>query len=233
MAWPPKVDAKELLGLSKEEFESKVAEINTALSQAKTATAAAEAATTQVTAIQEQMAKLEGRLTAPQPVANTMINNQDAPFTRWDEDAEKAFNERMAGVVTPLVQVAMNTQAKMAFSEVAARMGAKDSKYKLVQKLAQELVLKQPIGLQVREDIIENCFKVTLADNFEQIAKDQQARSGSFYMESAINVGQPTVEDTRLPEEKLSQREKDIAAKMGISAKAYAEAKSTMIMEGV
>ena len=232
MAWPPKVDAQELLGLSKEEFTKKVTEINTALEQSKAATEAAAAATSQVTAIQEQMAKLEGRMPV-QPVNTTTTDSAPTTLTRWDEDAEKAFNERMQGVVTPLVQVAMNTQAKMTFSEVAARMAAKDPKYKLVQKLAQELVAKQPIGLQVREDIIENCFKVTFADNFEQIAKDQQARSGAFYMESAVNVGQPSTEDTRPPEEKLSQREKDIAAKMGISAKAYAEAKSTMTVEGV
>jgi hypothetical protein len=232
MAWPPKIDAKELTGLSKEEFAAKVTEINQALTEAAAAQATATSAMTEVAAVRAQLQALEGRTQTP-VVQQPNFSGGPVELPLWSEDADAAFNARMQSVVGPLVAATVQNQSRFVFEDVKSRMVAKDARYRLVADKAKELVLKQPAGLQVREDIIENCFKVMLADNYDQIQKDQAAKSGAFYTESSVNMGTSIIEDTRKPEEKLSDREREIASKMGISPKAYADAKATMNVVGV
>jgi hypothetical protein len=236
MAWPGKVEAEELIGLTKEALGKKLEEINGALAQAAEAKTAATAAGVEVTAIKEQMALLEGRIATAATVKATSTNGNSTENTelpRWDENADAAFEARLSRVVGPIVSATVQNQSRFIISDVSQRMIAKDSRYKLVEDIARRLIANQPPALQVREDIVENCFKVALADNISAIETDRAAKTGKFYTESSVNGGQGPTEDIRPLEDRLSVREKEIAGKMGLTLKAYADAKATLNVVGV
>lgn len=221
MAWPGKVEAKDLIGLSQEELATKLAEINTALTAAQAATTKVEAQELEMTGIKASLAALEGRVQQPVVVNNQSGNQNELPD--WGDDANAAFRAR----INPLVGVTLNVQAELAFQKVAKRLYKQNSKYELLEADVEKFLSKQPLQARTNEEVIENAFKIVYADNIDQIQKDQNARSGKFFIESASNQGTPPKDESD-PNKALSPAELKIATGMGISPETYLKSKQSI-----
>lgn len=231
MAWPGKEPTQEeilkSLGMTKEQFDA----MKSKADKADTLEASLTTQGTEMASIKASLAALEGRVSAPPSRNNGGGNNEDgsggAPNLRdWNEDADGAFTDR----VKPLVGLTLTVQAELVFNRVFKRMTKQSPIYSTLEADAQALVSAQPLNVQINEAVVENCFKVAYANNASQIAADQLAKSGKFFMETGSNQGSGPIADGKKAQ--LTEAEKKAASQLGVTEDKYLEMKAGINIAG-
>lgn len=234
MAWPggKEIDYKAEFGVENKEALlaklAKVSELETLSTTLKTTT---EVQSGELNTIKETLRALELKSTETNNNNNNNNNNQnnnqnvEIPSVQDDENA--AFASRMA----PLYAQTLITAAKFNKMEVVNRLKSSDPYFPKLQKEFEELLKTIPLNQAGHErggELIENAYNVVKGKHLDQILQDTRAGKGEFFIESGSNSGNTGngTENRNTDPTKLTDDEKAIASRMGVSEEAFIKSKT-------
>jgi phage I-like protein len=167
--------------------------------------------------IQEQKEEKAAAIEAAKEAKRAKEERAEAENKDWSNDPEAAFRHSMKPVVKELFeQRAINVKRDVLGEGHEYYTG--DIKTKV-----DSLIAVQPIEQQSNPNIIENCYKVVIADHMKDIL-DGKMKS-RFAAASGSGSNGSRTESTEAEAAKLSEDEKLAARRFGISEVDYAKAK--------
>jgi len=181
-----------------------------------------ETVTRQNELIQNLTESLNAMKTRSEPVqsVSTPENPRQPELTEWGIDADKAFQERIA----PLVGTTLDTRAMIAKRNVMDNLSAQYHDWHLFNDEIDEISKSSPLQSKVLEDFWRNCYFAVKGKHHDDIIRDQNQKSGKFWIEPAGNAvmmrNEPEKKD---PVESLTAEQKRIAEGLGVPLKTYAE----------
>lgn len=159
------------------------------------------------------------------PYEPTPPQTQSAPvqaqFTDWGDDADKAFQERIA----PVIGTTLDTRAMMAKRNVMDNINALHHDWHLFSDEIDEISKSSPLQSKVLEDFWKNCYFAVKGKHHDEIIRDQNQKSGKFWTEPASSSVMVREETPKDPVESLTDEDKRIANGLGVPLKVYAENK--------
>lgn len=232
MAWPSKVEAKDILGMETAEFQTQLNKVNEI-----------EAVKTEVGEMKGILSNIQASLatlnTRPNPAP--VQNNNPAPVVEevsFLDDPEAAVNDRINKRVTPIITATLDTRAAMEFDRVGNAI-VRDDKGNSSRKFPywdvyrdeiKKLVDEQPLAHRCNPAIIENAYKVVVGNHVEDISNHRVKGTGMFAVESASNNG-ITRGGTKIDE--LSEVDKIQASKFGMKPEDWLKAKGKLEYVGI
>jgi len=201
---------------------NKATELETALANSNV-----ELATTK-----QKLQELEGRSSNNNNNQNNNINNnnnnQNEP-PRWDEDADAAFQHR----VTPILGQNLTFQADMIYERVTERLRSTEPLFEKLKSEFDEELKKAPLAAKANRLFVENCFNVVYGRHREDIRRDQQAGSGTFFVESGRNqVNSFNTNNRPDPSKTLTEDEKKEARKFGLTDEQWLKTRNAIKFVG-
>jgi hypothetical protein len=142
-------------------------------------------------------------------------------LTDWSEDADKAFQERSA----PLVGTVLDTRALIAKRNVMDNLNAQYHDWHLFNDEIDEISKNSPLQSKVMEEFWRNCYFAVKGRHHDDIIRDQNQKSGKFWIEPASSAVMMRDETPKNPEDSLTAEDKKIAEGLGVPLKNYAENK--------
>lgn len=233
MAWNNKPDKDEL---AKEMFGEDAAAVKAKLAKLESIeTAVKESRTT----IERQNALIETltnnikemRVTSPyeptqQPQPQPQPTNQRID---WSEDADGAFNQRVA----PLAAATLQTSSSLARREAMESLNDQYHDWYLFAGEIDELSKNSPMNQKVQPEFWKNCYFVAKGKHHDEIIRDQNMKSGKFYVETAGNSVVIDNKKDKIDADSLTEQEKKVALGMGLSLERYAEIKANGVRVNV
>lgn len=231
MAWPggKEIDYKAEFGVENKEALlaklAKVSELETLSTTLKTTT---EAQSGELNTIKETLRALELKSTETNNNTNQNQNqNQNVEIPSVADDENGAFAARMA----PLYAQTLATTAKLNKAEVVNRLKASDPYFPKLEKEFNELcktITLREAGHERGNEIIENAYNIVKGKHLDEILQHQRAGKGEFFIESGSNSGNTGngAENRNIDPTKLTDDEKVIASRMGVSEEAFIKSKT-------
>lgn len=172
-------------------------------------------------------AHLEKAAKPVEPVVNNNGGGEGNEPPDWSTDPDGAFKAGMR----PVAGVALTAQAFAVRTDVFSDT-EKYKYYPALKKEIDEYIKKQSLNMQINPEVIENCYKVILAENMDKIIQDTEKKEGRFYLESGSSrTNTEIVDKTKLPAEKqLSAKELEVCKKMKITPADYLVEKNKMVV---
>lgn len=234
MAWGKETNYQEEFGVaSKEELLARLAEVNTLKTQNETLQTKLTTQEAEVNTVKATLASIEERVKTIQVTPpgnnnnNNNNNNVEIPSVQDDENA--AFAARMA----PIYAQNLNTTAMVVEDQVFRRIGATDPRFAKFEKEARDLLHSAHISARANmgvnpttkktyaEELVENCYLIVKGRHTDNIVQDTVAGKGEFFVESGRNSGNGGTNPNPPDPTVLTDDDRKIIAKMGVSEKVY------------
>jgi hypothetical protein len=156
----------------------------------------------------------------PPPIQSvTTPDNQGPKLREWSEDADGAFQDRAA----PIVGTVLETRAMIAKRNVMDNINAQYHDWHLFNDEIEEISKGSPLQSKVQEEFWRNCYFAVKGKHHDDIIRDQNQKSGKFWLEPASSAvmmrDEPEKKD---PVDMLTAEEKKIAEGLGVPLKDYA-----------
>lgn len=233
MAWGKEVNYKEEFGVdSKEELLARLAEVNTLKTQNETLQTKITTQEANLNTVKATLESIEQKVATMKPVevnngGNNNNGNVEIPSVQDNEDA--AFAARMA----PIYAQNLNTTAMVVEDQVFRRIGATDPRFAKFEKEARDLLHSAHISARANmgvnpvskktyaEELVENCYLIVKGRHTDNIVQDTVAGKGEFFVESGRNSGNGGTNPNPPDPTVLTDDDRKIIAKMGVSEKVY------------
>lgn len=234
MAWGNKdINYKEEFGVeSKEELLARLAKVSTLETQNATLQTKLTTQEAEVNTVKATLASIEEKVNTFKPVevnngGNNNNGNVEIPSVQDNEDA--AFAARMA----PIYAQNLNTTAMVVEDQVFRRIGATDPRFGKFEKEARDLLHSAHISARANmgvnpttkktyaEELVENCYLIVKGRHTDNIVQDTVAGKGEFFVESGRNGGNSGTITNPPDPTVLTDDDRKIIAKMGVSEKTY------------
>lgn len=178
---------------------------------------------TTLTGIQETLQALQAKLSGPvkQEQGSNNDNTHDTDETTdWLMEPEKAATKLIDSKVGSVAVLAANMRSDMNYSNFKSTGPRGFSKF---EKEIKEMYDKEPLATRCNPKLIENIYKIVVADHIDEIAKTGE----TFFVEPTTG-GKPSGTDTpkKKPEELLTKDELEQCTKWGIAPEDYLKEKS-------
>lgn len=216
MAWTGKVDPKELIGMTPEELQAKLAKIEAFDAKFGDIT---ELIKTQNTTIEALTTSIkEAKVTSPYSEPDRKTDPEPRKRPEWGDDADAAFADRVA----PLASLTLDTRGALARRSIQDEVASNDNDWHLFAAEIDELAKNEPMQSKAGENFWRNVYYVVKGKHANEIAQDRINKTGKFYTESANSI---TVrkEEKKTPVEELSDEQVKFANKMGVPLEQYAK----------
>lgn len=212
---------KEMLA-SFEEIKTKAAKVDTLETNFATAN-------TELAQVREKLTALEAG-NRNNNNNNNNNNNQNEPDYNWAEDADDAFNKR----AKPLVGMTLGLQAELVYDRVVGKLEKEDPYFPVLRKEWDEMLGKEKnLQNKASQLYIENCYNVVFARHRNEIFRDRDAKSGTYFIETGRNQANNNTNVNIVDNSKtLSDEEKKEAAKFGVSPEKWLETRNKMKFVG-
>lgn len=234
MAWGGKeTNYQEEFGVaSKEELLARLAEVNTLKTQNETLQTKLTTQEAEVNTVKATLASIEEKVKTIQPGQQQQQQQQtrenvEIPSVMDNEDG--AFAARMA----PIYAQNLNTTAMVVEDQVFRRIGATDPRFGKFEKEARDLLHSAHISARANmgvnpttkktyaEELVENCYLIVKGRHTDNIVQDTVAGKGEFFVESGRNGGNSGTQQVVTDPTILTDDDRKIIAKMGVSEKTY------------
>lgn len=232
MAWGNKdINYKEEFGVeSKEELLARLQEVNNLKTQNETLQTKLTTQEAEVNTVKATLASIEERVKTIQPVQQQQQQtreNVEIPSVQDDENA--AFAARMA----PIYAQNLNTTAMVVEDQVFRRISTTDPRFGKFEKEARDLLHSAHISARANmgvnpttkktyaEELVENCYLIVKGRHTDNIVQDTVAGKGEFFVESGRNSGNSGNSEVKTDPTILTDDDRKIIAKMGVSEKVY------------
>jgi len=234
MAWGTKdINYKEEFGVeSKEELLARLAEVNTLKTQNQTLETKLTTNEANLNTVKATLLEIEEKVKTLQPVAvnnNNNNNNNNVEIPSVNDDENAAFAARMA----PLYAQNLNTTALVVEDQVLRRIAQTDPRFPKFEKEVRDLLhtahISQRANMGINpvskktyaEETVENCYLIVKGRHADTIVQDTVAGKGEFFVEPARNTGNTGTTQTQVDPTVLTDDDKKIIAKMGVSPETY------------
>lgn len=233
MAWPggKEIDYKVEFGVeNKEALLAKLAKVSELETSNTTMKASVEAQSGELNTIKETLRALELKSTETNnnnTNNNNNNNNQNVEIPSVQDNEDAAFAARNA----PIWAQTLATNARLNRMEVVNRLKATDPYFPKLEKEFNELcktITLREAGHEQGSIIIENAYNIVRGKHLDQILQDTRAGKGEFFIESGSNSGNTGngTENRNTDPTKLTDDEKAIASRMGVSEEAFIKSKT-------
>jgi hypothetical protein len=220
MAWNSKEEPLtkekiiELMGTDPAALATKMNEMGVSFEELKTKLSS-------VDAIKESLARLEGRL--PKEEVKTTVDDTKPQFATVFEDEDAAINGRVDAKLGPILNLSINTNAEMAYNNFKASK----QDFGIFEKEIRDAWDKVPINQKVNaQQLIKNLYFLKKGEKVDTDAPNQ------FFVEGGSNNGgsRQRTDDGKgkTPEERATDKDKEMAGKWGIPVAEYMTTKESM-----
>lgn len=231
MAWGNKdINYKEEFGVeSKEELLARLQEVNNLKTQNETLQTKLTTQEAEVNTVKATLANIEEKVRTIQPTTTTTTKTENVEIPSVQDNEDAAFAARMA----PIYAQNLNTTAMVVEDQVFRRIAATDPRFGKFEKEARDLLHSAHISSRANmgvnpiskktyaEELVENCYLIVKGKHTDNIVQDTVAGKGEFFVESGRNGGNSGTIQVVADPTILTDDDKKIIAKMGVSEKTY------------
>lgn len=189
-------------------------ELNTKFGELKTAVDG-------LASIKDTLAGLEAKITTPKPPEKTNNNSGDEGNQNQDDDVdfvlepEKATRSVVSKMVTPLIATTADMRIQLNIANFKATNPVGFKKY---ETEIMEMFNKEPVGNKVNPSLIENCYKIVIANHMDDIRKGGE----SFFVETGgSSSGNQTGDVKKKAVDVLNKDQLDLCTKWGVDPEDY------------
>lgn len=180
MAWPGKVEAKDILGMEQDDFKKKLDKIDSAPTK--------EDLTAMQTSITESLkaslGELEGRLT-PKPAPKPLEKREPVEFDPLEP--EKYIQDQISSAVNPATQLALNSTAELVKMRVLETLPYYHEK--AFKKEIDDLLGRQPIQYRCSPEAVKNAYDAVVGKHMDDITGGKIKSKEALQLESSSNNG--------------------------------------------
>ena len=148
--------------------------------------------------------------------ANVQINSED-----FLENPEGAINQKLQ----PIVKMQYELLAEQKKNEI---LNEKEYYHGDFKAKVDAMLASQPLEAKVNPTVIENCYKVVLADHTKELVEGKLKTRASLLTPSSSGTGGHSGKEGQEEGDTLSLEEKNIAGKFGMSDDEWKKAKKEM-----